>query len=374
MAAASRILIVGGGIAGLALARALRQQGLVSEIIERAVSWPASSTGLYLPGNGVRALGALDLAQQVLARAVCMSHQRILDHAGRQLAEIELGEFWNSVGPCVGIPRRDLHRILLEGAAGVPMRLGTTLTTLSQENGAVTVAFTDGSTGTYDLVIGADGIHSSIRQLVFGGIRPRHLGQVSWRFLVDHRAPVDTWTAMLGARRAFLAMPVGPNRLYCYADLLTPAKQDPTNRDLVQFRALFADFAEPVTSILGELESFESIHFAPIEEIVVDTYAHGRVVLIGDAAHAMSPNMAEGASMALEDALVLAHMLAAQGSLAGALSMFDERRRTRIRWVRQRTHRRDRIRTLPARLRNLALRVAGPVLYRRDYQPLLQEP
>ncbi len=303
-----------------------------------------------------------------------MSHQRILNHTGRPLAEIELTRHWRSVGVCVGIARGELHRILLDGSAGVPMRLGTTVTALSQENDAVNVAFTDGSTGRYDVVVGADGIHSSMRQLVFGGIRPRALGQVSWRFLVDHCGAIETWTAMLGARRGFLTMPVGSNRLYCYADLLTFAKEDPTNRDLVQFRALFADFAEPVTSILSELESFDAIHFAPIEEVIVDTCVDGRVVLIGDAAHAMSPNMAEGASMALEDALVLTHMLATRSSPAEALSAFSERRRARIRWVRQRTHRRDRIRTLPARFRNLALRVAGTALYQRDYRPLFEEP
>jgi 2-polyprenyl-6-methoxyphenol hydroxylase-like FAD-dependent oxidoreductase len=373
MSAPSRILIVGGGIAGLALARALRQQGLVSEIIERAASWPASGTGLYLPGNGVRALDALGLADKVLARAVCMSQQRILDHAGRQLAKIDVAKLWKPVGPCVGIARGDLHRILLEGT-GVRIRLGTTLATLSQENDAVNVAFTDGSTGTYDLVVGADGIRSSIRQLVFGGIHPHQLGQVSWRFLVDHCGAVKTWTAMLGARQAFLLMPVGSNRLYCYADLLTFATHDPTNGDLFQFRALFTGFAEPVMTILSELESFHSIHFSPIEEIVVDRCVRGRVVLIGDAAHAMSPNMAEGASMALEDALVLSRMLTTEDSPAEALSAFSERRRARIRWVQQRTHRRDRIRMLPVGLRNLALRVAGTALYQRDYQPLFEEP
>jgi 2-polyprenyl-6-methoxyphenol hydroxylase-like FAD-dependent oxidoreductase len=374
MPAASRILIVGGGIAGLALGRALRKQGFAPEIIERAASWPAGGTGLYLPGNGVRALGALGLADAVVARAVRMSHQRILDHTGRLLAEIELAKLWHPVGLCVGIARGELHRILLEGAAGVPVRLGTTPTALSQEDDEVDVAFTDGSTGTYDLVVGADGIRSSIRQLVLGGIRPRHLGRVSWRFLVDHSGAPGTWTAMLGKRRAFLAMPVGPNRLYCYADLAALATEDPTDRDLSRFRSLFGDFAEPVPSILSELDSFDSIHFSPIEEVVFDTWVQGRVVLIGDAAHATSPSMAEGASMALEDALVLSQMLATHDSPAEALSAFRERRRARVRWVRQRTHRRDRIRTLPSPLRNLALRLAGTAFYRRDYRPLFDEP
>ena len=374
MPSPSRILIVGGGIAGLALGRALREQGVVPEIIERATSWPTRGTGLYLPGNGVRALEALGLADTVLARAVCMSHQRILDHTGRLLAEVELEKLWNRVGPCVGIARGELHRILLEGAVGVPVRFGATVTTLSQHDGEVDVAFADGWTGTYDLVVGADGIDSSIRQLVFGSIRPRHLGQVSWRFLVDQSGGVETWTAMLASRRTFLAMPVGPNRLYCYADLATAATDDPTGRDRGRFLALCADFGEPVPSILSGLGNFDSIYFSPIEEVVLDSSICGRVVLLGDAAHATSPNMAEGASMALEDALVLAQMLAMHTSLEEALSAFTKRRRTRIRWVQRRTHRRDQIRALPSSLRNLALRSAGTAIYQRDYRMLFEKP
>jgi 2-polyprenyl-6-methoxyphenol hydroxylase-like FAD-dependent oxidoreductase len=368
-----RVLIVGGGVAGLALGRALRAQGLDPEIIERASSWPASGTGLYIPGNGVRALGALGLADEVLARAVHISHQRILDHTGRRLAEIELDNFWSPVGPCVGIARTELHRILLEGAGDVRMRLGTSLTRLSQDHDEVHVVFSDGSTGTYDLVVGADGIHSFVRQLAFGSVVPRYLGQVSWRFLVDHSGAIRTWTVMLGPRRAFLMVPVGPNRLYCYADLAAAAAEDPTERDPVRLRTLFADFAQPVPGILRQLQSFDSIHFSPIEEIVCEAPVRGRVVLLGDAAHATSPNMAEGASLALEDALVLAHMLRTHGSPAESFSAFRERRQARIRWVRQRTRRRDRVRALPALLRNLALRLGGTTLYRRDYRPLLEE-
>jgi 2-polyprenyl-6-methoxyphenol hydroxylase-like FAD-dependent oxidoreductase len=369
-----RILIVGGGIGGLALGRALRQHGLDPEIIERAGSWPTTGSGLYIPGNGVRALKRLGLADEVLAGAVCLSHQRVLDHTGRQLANIELATLWNAVGPCVGITRREFHRILLEGEAGVPIRLGTTVTTLSQEGNTVGVVFNDGSSSTYDIVVGADGIHSSIRQLAFGAIRPRHLGQVSWRFVVDYSGPIKTWTAMLGPRGAFLLVPVGRDRLYCYADVLARATEDPTHRDLDRFRALFSDFVEPVPSILSRLEAFDLIHFSPIEEVVIDRWVEGRVVLVGDAAHATSPNMAEGASMALEDALVLAHMLSTHESPGTALSAFSARRRPRLRWVRQRTHRRDRIRALPVRLRNLALRFLGTTFYRRDYRPLFEQP
>ena len=369
-----RVLIVGGGIAGLALARALRAQGVTPEIVERATVWPAGGTGLYLPGNGVRALGALGLADKVLAQAVVMTHQRILDQGGRPLAEVALAAFWNRVGPCVGIVRSDLHRVLLEGAADVPLRAGATVTALSQRDGGVDVSFADGSTGTYDLVVGADGIRSSIRQIVFEDVRPRHLGLVSWRFLVDDSGTIQTWTTMLASRRAFLAMPVGRNRLYCYADLASAATDDPTGGDRDGLRALFADFGGPVPGILRRLETVDSIYFSPIEEVVLDRWIRGRVVLLGDAAHATSPNMAEGASLALEDALVLARMLAGHRSPDEALAAFGERRRGRIRWVQQRSHRRDRIRALPVAVRNLALRMAGPAIYRRDYRLLFEEP
>jgi 2-polyprenyl-6-methoxyphenol hydroxylase-like FAD-dependent oxidoreductase len=169
-------------------------------------------------------------------------------------------------------------------------------------------------------------------------------------------------------------MPVAENRLYCYADLTRTAREDPTDRDLGRLRTLFSDFAEPVPRILSQLRSFDPIHFAPIEEIFLDTWVRGRVVLVGDAAHATSPNMAEGASMALEDALVLSRILSTRRSIAAALAAYSERRRARTNWVQRRTHRRDRIRTLPLPLRDLALRLAGSAIYRRDYRPLFDEP
>lgn len=178
---------------------------------------------------------------------------------------------------------------------------------------------------------------------------------------------------MLGRRRAFLALPVEDQRVYCYADLVTHGTEDPIAGDPSGLRTIFKDFGEPARAILSAA-GFEEIYFSPIEEVTLERTFHRRVVLIGDAAHATSPNMAEGASMALEDALILARTLARGGPIPAALVTFDERRRARVRWVRQRTHRRDRIRMLPSPLRNLALRLGGTAVYRRDYRPLLDEP
>ena len=365
------VLIVGAGIAGLALGRALRARGISAEIIERTTAWTPAGTGIYLPANGVRALQSLGIGDAVTSRSVRMTYQRILDNRGRLLAEVDLDAVWGAVGPCVGMRRADLHSMLLDGAHGVPLRLGTTVTALTESHDAVTVVFDDGVQREYDVVVGADGVHSTIRRLAFGSTPPNYVGQVSWRFLSEHTHGITNWTVMLDRRRAFLTVPV-PGGLYCYADLTCERIERAS--DLTPLRSLFLDFAAPVGAILDRLGNADAVHFAPIEEVTVEPSVTGRIVLIGDAAHATSPNMAQGACMALEDALVLSEMLASGGRVADQLLAFSERRRARIRWVQQRTHRRDRVRSLPASLRNIALRSAAARMYRNDYQPLFSEP
>jgi 2-polyprenyl-6-methoxyphenol hydroxylase-like FAD-dependent oxidoreductase len=382
------ILIVGAGIAGLALGRALHSRGFRAEIVERANGWTLQGAGLYVPGNGVRAVARLGLGDALMDRGVRLSHQRIVDHRGRRLADIDLARVWGHVAPCVGIGRVDLHQILLEGAAAVPVRLATTVSAVIQTPEHVSVQFHDGVTRSYEVVIGADGIRSSIRQLVFGDVRPRGIGQASWRFIAPDTCGVTTWTAMLGRCCTFLMIPIGSRGLYCYADLMTHETVDSVqanetaNERFAEYhdhhrdrlRTLFGDFGGPVPRLLGQLDRVDAIHAGPIEEISMDRCVDGRVVLVGDAAHATSPNMAQGASMALEDALVLTDELSARGSPVEALAAFARRRSRRIRWVRQRTHKRDRIRGLPALLRNITLRTAGSAIYEADYRPLFDEP
>ena len=115
-----RVLIVGAGIAGLALARALSQRHVTAEVVERLPSWQPSGAGLYLPGNAVRALGELGLGPAVEARAAPIERQHFLDHRGRKLAEIDVRRFWEGVGPCVALERTALHAVLRRGNRGRP--------------------------------------------------------------------------------------------------------------------------------------------------------------------------------------------------------------------------------------------------------------
>jgi FAD-dependent urate hydroxylase len=252
--------------------------------------------------------------------------------------------------------------------------MGVSLQGLSQQDGTVTVKFHDGSAGRYDLVIGADGIHSTVRRLAVGVGAVRPLGQLAWRFVTECPPEVTTWTVLLGRGVTFLTVPIGRGQVYCYCD--TPADSTPRPEGDVTGRLaeLLTGFAAPVPAILDTLGPAGAVQVGPIEEVILDRWSRGSVLLVGDAAHAMSPNMAEGAAMALEDGLVLAGCLASGRGIAQTVATFQARRRPRAQWVLAQTHRRDRTRNLPPAVRNLVLRRWGRNIVHANYRPLLELP
>ena len=374
--AAMRTLIVGGGIAGLAAARALRLRGRGAEIVERAPEWRIAGAGVYVPGNGVAALRELGLADAVIAQGAVVGRRRLLDDGGRAFIDYDEAGLWRGVAPPIALHRADLHEILLEGASGLPIRMATTVTSVEAAAYGVRVTFDDGTAGDYDLVIGADGVHSTTRQQVFGGPPATSAGQVGWRFVLDGHPEIEGWNGWLSRSRGFLALAIGAGRIYCYADVRSRDAGDPTGGDPARLAALFRSFASPVPDLLDELSGPAELWFSPVEE-VRPTWRRDRVVLIGDAAHASSPNMAEGASLAIEDALVLAQVLSEAASPAdvpAALGTFEDRRAERVAWVQRTTHRRDRLRYAPPLVRRVTMRVAGRRIFDSHYRPLLAPP
>jgi FAD-dependent urate hydroxylase len=370
-----RMLVVGAGIGGLGAARALRQRGFAADVLERESAWSHSGAGIYLPGNAARALRALGLESAVAERASLISHQRLCDHRGHLQADIDLASLWGDVGPCLALHRSDLHEVLASHGDPLPVRMGVSLQGLSQQDGTVTVEFNDGSAGRYDLVIGADGIHSTVRQLAVGADAVRPVGQVAWRFVTECPPEVTTWTVLLGRGVTFLAVPIGRGQVYCYCDASADSIPRPEGGDVTgRLAALLAGFAAPVPALLDTLGPAGAVHVSPIEEVTLDRWSCGSVLLIGDAAHATSPNMAEGAAMALEDGLVLAECLASGRGIAQTVATFQARRRPRAQWVLAQTHRRDRTRNLPPALRNLVLRRVGRNIFHANYRPLVDLP
>jgi 2-polyprenyl-6-methoxyphenol hydroxylase-like FAD-dependent oxidoreductase len=291
--------------------------------------------------------------------------QRFFDHRGRRLVEIDVRRYWEGVGGCVAISRAALHEALRADETELPVRLGLSVTDLDDQG---KLRFSDGSTGEYDVVVGADGVRSTVRALAFGGPSARSVGQASWRWVAAGFPEIGEWTVMLGRGRAFLTVALGDGSVYCYADVNA---DDPADAQGPRWRAQFADFAGPAPRLL---EHGGDAYFAPIEEVVPPAWTKGRVVLVGDAAHASSPNMAQGAAMALEDALVLAEELETSRPLTEALAEYQRRRTSRVAWVQEQTHRRDRTRSLPPLVRNLTLRLAGERIFDSNYRPLLEPP
>jgi 2-polyprenyl-6-methoxyphenol hydroxylase-like FAD-dependent oxidoreductase len=360
-----RVLIIGGGIAGLALGRALARAGIGAEIVERVATWSPSGAGIYIPANGMRALGQLGLDRPLLARRRVNTRRRYLTAEGATSFEIDLTDFWDGTGPCLGVTRADLHDVLLAGAAGVPLRLGVTVDTLKEDTDGVNVVFSDASHGRYDLVVGADGIHSWTRDLLGGDQEiGANLASMSWRFLVACPPGIDCWTLFAGANAMALLVPVGGGRAYCFA---AQSSGLPPDRP-AELRALFEGFADPVPQVMEQVDG--PVHAARIEELRAPVWGRGRTVLIGDAAHGMSPAMAQGAALTVEDALTLAALLRADTDWSAAAERLAGARDRRVTWVLHHTSRQARLLKLPYPLRRRVLRLVGEKLWRRSFAPL----
>lgn len=334
-----RVLIVGGGIAGLTLAIALRQRGFSSQIVERSTTWPTTGAGILLHGNSLRVLQSLGLSEAVTKAGAVVPSLRHLDKNGRLAAEVDLGDIWGDVGLTVAIHRTALHAILVSASSDVPIYMGTGLVSLQQSKSYVEATLSDGSAAKYDLLVAADGIHSTVRNLVFTPSPPSYVQQIYWRTCVPNTGDISTWTVMRAERRFLGFTPLGGGIAYCFAQLVTPKQfEDPVAGRRSRLQERFSDFGGLARSALPRLEADSSIHFGMAQEIARDQWAAGRVLLVGDAAHACSPIIGQGGAMAMEDAVVLADVLSLANTVDQAVNDFVLRREPRVRWVRERTH------------------------------------
>jgi 2-polyprenyl-6-methoxyphenol hydroxylase-like FAD-dependent oxidoreductase len=366
-----RTLIVGAGIAGLSLARALERSGMEATLVERQPELLTTGAGLFLPGNAVRAIDQLGLLEEVTERAVPIRRQLILDASGKVLNAIETEHFWRGCGPCLSLQHKDFHGILKASLRRSTIAFGRSITSQSQDSAGCLVTFDDGSTAKYDLVVGADGVHSKLRSTALSGGPARYVGNVCWRFITKNIADIGCWTAMLGRDRTLLAIPVSESDVYVYADMAVPSEGILALSRSSPLRSLFKGFAGPVFPLIDRLPSDTQVHYGPIEEVRLKDWVKDRIVLLGDAAHGCSPSMAEGAGMAMEDALVLVEELSRGTDVRKALYTYAERRRPRVDWVQNQCRARDRMRSLPALPRAAMLRLFGTSLYRRSYSALL---
>lgn len=330
-----RALVVGGGIAGLTAAVALHRRGVPVELVEQAPAFGAVGAGITVQANAHAVLDALGIPLPADA-VVPIGQVQVLDSRGRALMSADSQQL--GPGPAsVTIHRADLHAALLAAAEGIPLTPGKAVASVLDRGDAVEVAFADGTRGTWELVIGADGLNSAVRRALRGeaGAALDYAGQTCWRFAIEAPDLVPTVAIELwaGARRVGL-VPLAKGFVYGYLVERAPAgTPGPGSADVSVLRAKFGGLHPALDAILGRLDGV-AIHHGDLYQHHAIDFGAGRVVLIGDAAHAMTPNVGQGAGTGIEDAGELALLVAAHAGDPTAIApALDARRRARVRSV-----------------------------------------
>jgi 2-polyprenyl-6-methoxyphenol hydroxylase-like FAD-dependent oxidoreductase len=335
-----RVLIVGGGIAGMALAIVLQRAGIAAEIAEIDKDWRVYGAGITITGPSLRALDRLGLLDAVTEEGHCYDATRICDVAGHVILASRVSG--RPMGARIpnggGILRPVLHRILANAtrASGAAVRLGVSVATLEQASDAVAAGFTDGTKASYDLVVGADGIHSRVRGMLFADApKPALTGQGCWRAVVPRPAEIDCGYVYVGGPVKAGLTPVSQDEMYLF--LLQHVPDNPRMPE-ERWPELLAEQLRGFDGALGavrdSLTASSQINYRPLEKLLLSPPWHrGRAILIGDAAHATTPHLASGAGLAVEDALVLGECLGSEAALEDALQRFTARRYERCRMV-----------------------------------------
>jgi 2-polyprenyl-6-methoxyphenol hydroxylase-like FAD-dependent oxidoreductase len=375
MAKIETILVVGGGMAGLTTAAALHQRGFAVELVERRETWQAAGAGFLVHANGMRMLATLGLAAGVEQAGTVVSRWQFCDQHGEVLSETDLEVLWGEAGRCVGIERTKLQGALLPGVADVRCRLGTEVTYLVQDGSRVSVKFSDGSRGDFDLVVGADGIRSTVRALALTNAAPAYLGAMNWRSVAPIRpGGLAEFQINMGDGCVFGLVPLAGGRTYSFAYVVHPQFRDPTEGRLTRLRERFSTFGPRVAAYLAALERDDEVICSAMEWIELGNIHSGRVVLVGDAAHASSPMMGQGGCMAMEDACVLAEELRAAASVEDALMSYARRRKPRAEWVQRQSMGLANLVTASSAERNRTLRERGNQVMHDRFGPLVPSP
>jgi 2-polyprenyl-6-methoxyphenol hydroxylase-like FAD-dependent oxidoreductase len=336
-----KVLVVGGGIGGLSAAIALRRAGVDVVIAEINPEWSVYGVGIIQPGNCLRALDALGLAKPVVEAGYPMEGFRFHDREGKVLHKMRYERVaGDGYPPHNGIARSRLHDLLTAKVQELraDVRLGVTVEALEQRPDGADVTFTDGATDRYDLVIGADGIHSVVRRLAFTPERhPSYTGQVVWRFNVPRPEGVDDIWMFVGTNGKAGVVPLASDLAYVLL-----IEEPPPGGERVADEDLVAVLRERLAEFGGLIAQLRDQHLAEDTEVVLRSvqsifvpapWYRGRTVLLGDAAHATSPHVGQGAAMAIEDAVVLAEELVAAQPLEIALEGYMNRRYERCKFV-----------------------------------------
>ena len=338
MTAANNVLIVGAGIVGQSLAIGMARRGIKCEIVEIKESFDIVGAGILIQGTGMRAFDEIGIGDDV-REIGWMERKRVTfrDVEENLVAAVEAGETGGVLPEGYSFMRQGLHEKLSEmvAAEGISVRMGATVDTMENGKDKVSVTFTDGGSGEYDLVVGADGINSKIRAMVFGVERPEYSGFIAWRYIMPRPKIMDEMVWYWGRVTTIGAVPIAEDLIYLAGTSADPEKPRYDRDKLPEiYREKFSEFNHLLPDLLEQVTDPDKVVFTPMEQVILPPPWHkGRVVVMGDAAHATCPFWAQGASMGLEDAALFLRFVSERDDLQKVFGDWFERRYPRCMMV-----------------------------------------
>ena len=325
-----KITIIGAGIGGLTTAIALQQKGFEVEIFEASPEFKKAGSGINLAINAMQVYRRLGIYDTIFEAGSYTSKMIVCNKDLKALSEVDLIAFETTFNAkTVAIHRATLHQILLDELSNVPIHLNKKLKSLEQIANKVELSFEDGTRHTAELLIGADGIHSAVRKSIFQNTETRRAKQICWRGITNTKLPATfqvELNELWGIGKRFGFVHINKDEVYWYA--LSNFKNDPKSefKD-VDLSSLFADFHPIINKLITETPK-ENILTNEIADLKpIDTWYKGNVCLLGDAAHATTPNMGQGACQAIESALALSICLAKENDHQKAFARFQNVRK-----------------------------------------------
>lgn len=334
------VLVIGGGFSGMATAIQCAKLGLTVDLVEIDQGWRSYGAGISIGGPTLRALRTIGVLDDFFERGHGGDGVNLYTAGGQSIGVLPTPRVAGEDVPGGGaIMRPVLADILAKAtrAAGVRVKLGCTFSRIEPRGEQVDVAFTDGTHGTYDLVVGADGLYSKVRAATFPDApKPRYTGQGVWRAVVPRPAEIACATMWLGHRIKAGVNPVSREEMYVFVTEDRPTNDyiDPAEwpRMLSELLAMFD--VPLIRSIRAQIGTESHVNYRPLESLLLPApWFSSRVVLVGDAVHATTPHMAAGAGIGIEDAIVLAEELGRGATVEAALQAFQARRWERCRMV-----------------------------------------
>lgn len=331
------VLIVGGGIGGLTSAIALGQRGIQTQVIEKDPDWSVYGVGIIQQSNVIRAVAELGIIDDYLDAGYGYDFVEVYKPNGELAVRIPSPRLVEEYPAQLGIGRPALQKVLADRAkaTGADIRLGIVIDNLRDDGDSVDVTFSDGSTGSFDVVIGADGLYSQLREILFpDAAKPRFAGQSVWRYNIQKTDAMDCLCAYEGPIGMGL-VPLSKDLMYIFMTTPEPGNPRYAREGLAAVMRDKLRSGPPRMAALAEqITDDDGVVYKPLEWHFLDGDWHkGRVVLIGDAAHGTTPHLGQGAGMAIEDSLVLADELARKASIADAFAGFQERRFDRCKYI-----------------------------------------